>query len=288
MASAAVQTAGTDTVVITNAAKPPGGSAIVSSLARKESGPPAAPTVLLLHGFMGSTLDWVPVTAALARTRRCIAVDLPGHGATGAPADENLWTPPGCVAALANVLAAAGGGSVVGYSLGGRLALQLALEHPDVVAGAVIVSASPGIAGECGRGQRRTMDEGSARRLEHAGLEAFLEAWYRQPLFTMLREHPRFPEVLARRRRNDPQLLARSLRSMGTGVQRSLWADLSGTRTPLLFLAGELDQKFTDLAFEAVARCPRAEAVVLRGRGHALVEEDPEAVALETQRFLGN
>lgn len=259
---------------------------MTSTLASGSSGPPAAPAVLLLHGFMGSRSDWAPVAAALARTHRCIAVDLPGHGATGAPADENLWTPTGCVAALAGVLASEGGGSVVGYSLGGRLALQLAIEHPDVVARAVIISASPGIRGECGRAQRRNMDEGAARRLERDGLEAFLDEWYRQPLFAALREHPRFPAVLERRRRNDPALLARSLRAMGAGSQRSLWDDMRCLKTPLLLLAGERDGKFTDLAFDAVALCPPAEAVILRGHGHALVEEAPEAVADETAAFL--
>jgi 2-succinyl-6-hydroxy-2,4-cyclohexadiene-1-carboxylate synthase len=260
----------------------------MTPLAHEEHGPPGAPALLLLHGFMGSRRDWSPVTDMLRRTHRCIAVDLPGHGETGAPGDESLWTPDGCVAALAGVLRAAGGGSVVGYSLGGRLALQLAIEHPAVVARAVLVSASPGIAGECGRAQRRNADEGLARRLETQGLEPFLDEWYRLPLFAALREHPRFPEVLERRRRNDPRLLARSLRAMGAGVQRPLWGDLAGLRTPLLLLAGERDPKFTALAFNTVALCPLAEAVVLRGRGHALVEEDPEAVARETAAFLGD
>ena len=276
-------------------------SSIVSSLTFEESGPPTAPVVLFLHGFMGSRRDWAAVTAALARTHHCIAVDLPGHGETGDPGGASqqtasgsaapLWTPDGCVAALAGILAAAGvgagGGSVVGYSLGGRLALQLAIEHPDLVARAVIISASPGIAGEPARQARRDEDEQRAAGLETRGLEPFLADWYRLPLFAPLREHPRFPAVLERRRRNDPRLLARSLRSLGTGTQRSLWGDLPGLHTPLLFLAGERDPKFTTLAFDAVARCPRGEAVILRGRGHALVEEDPEAVAWETAGFLG-
>jgi 2-succinyl-6-hydroxy-2,4-cyclohexadiene-1-carboxylate synthase len=200
---------------------------------------------------------------------------------------ESLWTPDGCVAEIAGILAAAGGGSVVGYSLGGRLALQLAVEHPNLVARAVIVSASPGIADEGARRARRGEDELRACRLEKQGLETFLDDWYRQPLFASLREHPRFLEVLERRRRNDPRLLARSLRTMGTGRQRSLWGDLDGLRTPLLFLAGERDPKFTALALDAVALCRHAEAAILRGRGHALVEEDPEAVVRETLRFLG-
>lgn len=255
-------------------------------LACEECGPAGAPALLLLHGFMGSRGDWAPVIAKLAGSRRCIAVDLPGHGGTGAPADEKLWTPGGCVAALAALLAEHGGGVVAGYSLGGRLALQLAVEHPRVVTRAVIISGTPGIAGECGRGQRRNQDEGGARKLEKGGLEAFLEEWYRLPLFAALREHPRFPEVLAKRRRNDPLLLARSLREMGTGTQASLWEELPRTRMPLLFLAGERDEKYVDIAFDATARCPKGEAVVVRGRGHALAEEDPEAVAREIAGFL--
>jgi 2-succinyl-6-hydroxy-2,4-cyclohexadiene-1-carboxylate synthase len=255
-------------------------------IAFEESGPPDAPAVLLLHGFLGSRRDWDPVVAPLSRTHRCLAVDLPGHGETGAPVDESLWTPAGCVAALAALAEAHGGGAIAGYSLGGRLALQLAIDHPRAVKRAVILSGTPGIAGECGRGQRRNADEGLARRLEREGLDAFLEEWYRLPLFAALREHARFADVLERRRRNDPKLLARSLRTMGTGTQRSLWADLPALRVPLLLLAGERDEKFTDIAFDMAARCPKAEAVIVRGRGHALVEEDPEAVAREIAGFL--
>lgn len=335
----------------------------MSPLAFEVTGPPLAPAVLFLHGFMGSRRDWSAVAGALARTHRCIAVDLPGHGETGDPGNNALWTPEGCIAALADILASdvanvANGGnsgnsgnehhtnavtpanagvqehhnrshsqdfdvpqndgecqvldiskrpespsavacapsvkpvagrsgvSVVGYSLGGRLALQLAIEHPDLVARAVIISASPGIAAEPTRRTRRDEDEHRAHRLETLGLEPFLEDWYRQPLFTALRENPRFTEVLERRRRNDARLLARSLRSMGTGTQRSLWGDLPGLRTPLLFLAGERDATFTTITFDAVALCPRAEAVVLRGCGHALVEEEAAAVTGETTAFL--
>jgi len=258
----------------------------VSSLAVTECGSPAAPAVVFLHGFMGSARDWSPVVAVLARTHRCIMVDLPGHGATGAPADESLWRPDACAGAIADILAACGGGAVVGYSLGGRIALQTAIDHPGTVARAVIVSASPGIPDEAGRTARRGDDEHLACELETRGLEPFLDRWYRLPLFASLREHPSFLAVLERRRENDPRLLARSLRAMGTGAQRSLWDDLPGLRAPLLLLAGERDAKFTALALDAVALCPRGEAVVLRGRGHALVEEDPHAVAGETAAFL--
>lgn len=258
----------------------------MSALASEVTGPAVAPALLLIHGFLGSRRDWDPVVAALSGSHRCVAVDLPGHGETGAPAEETLWSPAGCVASLAAIVEAQGGGAVAGYSLGGRLALQLAVEHPGLVTSAVIVSATPGIADEEERRARRAADEERARRLETAGLDAFLDEWYRLQLFVPLREHPAFPDVLSRRRRNDPRLLARALRALGTGSQRFLGGELPGLRTPLLLLAGERDPKFTDIAFEVVARCPAAEAVVVRGRGHALVEEDPEAVAREIAGYL--
>lgn len=249
-------------------------------------GPAGAPAVLLLHGFLGSRRDWAPLAASLARTHRCLLVDLPGHGETGAPADQALWGSAACVAALAALLGAHGGGSVVGYSLGGRLALELLADWPGVLDRGVLISSGPGIPGEQERARRRSDDEARARRLESQGLDAFLDEWYRLSLFASLREHPRFPEVLARRRRGDARLLARSLRSMGAGTQRPLWSALPALRAPLLLLAGERDPKYADIAFDAVARCPRAEAVVVRGRGHALVEEDPEAVEREVRGFL--
>lgn len=260
----------------------------MSRLAFALSGPVSAPLLVLLHGFLGSRRDWIPVTALLPPGLRILACDLPGHGATGDPGPGPFWSLTGCAAKLARLIeqTAAGPATVVGYSLGGRLALHLAMEHPRQVAATVLVSASPGIADAAVREARRTDDEKLAQSLEQAGLTAFLDAWYRQPLFASLRAHPSFPDVLARRRENDPHLLVRSLRTMGSGSQRSLWEDLPRLQAPLLALAGERDPKFAAIAQALAEACGTAAARIVPGCGHALIEENPAGVAGEIVRFI--
>jgi 2-succinyl-6-hydroxy-2,4-cyclohexadiene-1-carboxylate synthase len=253
------------------------------------SGPPGAPVVVLLHGFLGSSADWDATVRLLAPRLRTLAVDLPGHGETAEPGEDDVWSMEGCAAAVAGLLDSHGvaRAAVAGYSLGGRVALHLAVRHPERVSRLVLLSASPGLADEAALAARREEDERRAARLEREGLEAFLADWYRQPLFAGLPGRPRFPDLLARRRRNDPLLLARSLRRMGLGAQRPLHGELGRLRMPLLILAGERDPKFVAIAGETAAACPGAEVRVLPGCSHALVEEAPEAVARELLRFLG-
>ena len=139
--------------------------------------------LLFLHGFMGSGRDWTETVEALPDCR-CILVDLPGHGlSAGCPA--GLYPMPETARALLAVLDDLGVGQCVpvGYSMGGRLALYLALTHPDRCRALVVESGSPGLASEQERENRRQWDEAKASELERQGLDAFLEAWYQQPLF---------------------------------------------------------------------------------------------------------
>jgi 2-succinyl-6-hydroxy-2,4-cyclohexadiene-1-carboxylate synthase len=252
------------------------------------TGSPRAPLLLFLHGFLGSARDWSPVTAALSSRFRCCAVDLPGHGETGGRVGDDLWGMEGCADALGRLIGelSADRAGVIGYSLGGRLALHLAARHPARVRGAVVVSASPGLADAEARASRRRDDELLAQRLEEEGLERFLDAWYRLPLFATLRSHPCFDDVRERRGRNDPRLLARSLRSMGLGSQAPLWQALPGLPVPLLLLVGAGDPKFTAIGRQVAEIAPGATLRIQPGRGHALVEEDPGAVAAEIAAFF--
>ena len=115
------------------------------------------PTVVFLHGFLGAAQDWDPLTAALSRGRRCLALDLPGHGASSvqpaAPDGEGSALSMEAVAgAVAALLEAEGAGEepvvLVGYSMGARLALHLAARHPALFSKVAVVSGTPGIAGE--------------------------------------------------------------------------------------------------------------------------------------------
>jgi 2-succinyl-6-hydroxy-2,4-cyclohexadiene-1-carboxylate synthase len=238
-----------------------------------------APALLLLHGFMGAADDWESVTAHLADDFRCIAVDLPGHGdAVGLP--DEAYTVEGTLAALVETLDALGAQvcHVVGYSMGGRLALLFALRHPERCARLVLESASPGLKTDAERAERRALDATRAADIE-ADFEGFLQRWYRMELFASLKDHPELrAAMVARRRRNRPEEVARSLRGFGTGQQPSLWEDLTALAVPTLAVAGSRDRTYADLAFEMAVVGPPLMPLVVR-TGHTVHAEQPALFA---------
>ena len=241
----------------------------------------AAVPVLLLHGFAQDHRCWGPLGDALAGRGRCLAVDAPGHGRSTCPADLDL---PGTAALLAQVVAATGGPvDVVGYSMGGRTALQLLVDHPGTVRRAVLVGATAGIADDAERAARAAQDDATAARLEEVGLAAFLDEWLAQPMFAGLPDWARFDDV---RRENAVAGLAASLRAAGTGSMSPLWDRLDRVAAPVLSLAGELDAKFCALGEQLAAALPHGELEVIPAAGHAAHLEQPDAVTAQVVAFL--
>jgi 2-succinyl-6-hydroxy-2,4-cyclohexadiene-1-carboxylate synthase len=252
------------------------------------SGDRRSSAVLLLHGFMGSSADWRGIVPALGDRALCIAVDLPGHGASlGLPPES--YTVEGATRAVIDTL---DGLEVdrpvaVGYSMGGRLALYLALRYPERCAGLFLESTSPGIESEEERKARRMTDEEKAQRLESGGFELFLDDWYRQPLFASLaRDDSLLARTIDARRRNDPGELAASLRGMGTGSQPSLWEELKGLAVPALAIAGGLDEKYARISSRMADISPRVEPAVIPGAGHNVHVEAPAEYVALLGRFL--
>ncbi len=245
--------------------------------------------VLFLHGFMGSSADWGEVMATLGDRTFRIAVDLPGHGASLKLAPDT-YTVEGAARAVIGILE---GLEVVrplvaGYSMGGRLALYLALRYPHRCAGLFLESASPGLENSSKRAARRAADESKAKRLESGDLEAFLGDWYRQPLFASLaRDEDLLRRTIEARRRNEPGELARSLRGMGTGSQPSLWGELEDLDVPALAVAGGLDGKYAGISSRMAGINPRIESAVIPGAGHAVHAEAPAEYGALLGRFVG-
>jgi 2-succinyl-6-hydroxy-2,4-cyclohexadiene-1-carboxylate synthase len=235
------------------------------------------PVVLFLHGFMGSSADWRDGMAAIGNLAFCIAFDLPGHGASLELAPE-VYTIEGSARAVIHTLDQLDieRPAMAGYSMGGRLALYLALRYPDRCAGLFLESASPGLQSAEERRARR------AERLESGDFEQFLSDWYGQPLFAPLaRDEDLLQQTIATRRRNDPVELARSLRGMGAGNQSSLWGELGGLAVPALAVAGELDEKYATISSCMATVNPRIESELVRGVGHNVHTEAPaEYVAM--------
>jgi 2-succinyl-6-hydroxy-2,4-cyclohexadiene-1-carboxylate synthase len=257
-------------------------------LSRKLFGSPENPDVLCLHGFMGSAADWQDVATAIGDRAFCIALDLPGHGGSLDLAPQ-AYTMEGTARAVVRTLddLKARRPVIVGYSMGGRLALYLALRHPERCAGLFLESASPGLESAGERAARREADQEKAKWLESGDFENFLRDWYRQPLFAPLaREAGLLRRTIEARRRNDPTELARLLRGMGTGSQPSLWQELEGLAVPALAVAGQLDGKYVGISSRMASISPKVEPVVIPGVGHDVHDEAPAQYAALLGRFL--
>jgi 2-succinyl-6-hydroxy-2,4-cyclohexadiene-1-carboxylate synthase len=252
------------------------------------SGDRLSPTVLFLHGFMGSSADWRRAMVAIGDRTFCIATDLPGHGASlGLPPDT--YTINGATRAVIGTLdeLEVVRTVVAGYSMGGRLALYFALRYPERCAGLFLESASPGLESAGERAARRAADESKAKRLESDDFRTFLRDWYSQPLFASLAQDENLlRRTIEARRRNDPSELARSLRGMGTGSQPSLWVELERLAVPALAIAGELDDKYARISSRMANISPRIESAVVPRAGHTVHAEAPAEYVALLGRFV--
>lgn len=241
------------------------------------AGSPDQPAVLFLHGFMGRGMDWAPIIEAVQDRAYCIAVDLPGHGAS-VDLPKEAYTMAAAAQHLTRVLDEEDipRCRVVGYSMGGRTALYFALTHPDRCARLLLESASPGLRTEAERAARQHVDRRRAERIA-TDFDAFLRDWYRMPLFASLAQHDLVDAMVQRRRPNDPAELGKSLQGMGTGAQPSLWERIPSLRISTRALIGALDHKYVRLTRGMTALNPRIQSILVPGAGHTVHAERPDA-----------
>jgi 2-succinyl-6-hydroxy-2,4-cyclohexadiene-1-carboxylate synthase len=218
---------------------------------------------VFVHGFTQAATSWDPVVDELGPEIEPVALDVP---------DDLDFV------ATAHALGDAGGtATYVGYSMGGRLCLRLALDRPDLVRELVLVSASPGIADPVERAARRDADDALARDVERDGVDAFLDRWLAQPLFASL------PRALAgvdeRRRANTVARLTHQLRALGQGAQEPLWDRLSELRIPVRIIVGSEDSKYCDIGSAMSRSIADAVLVAVSPAGHAVHLEHPSSVA---------
>jgi 2-succinyl-6-hydroxy-2,4-cyclohexadiene-1-carboxylate synthase len=229
---------------------------------------------VLVHGFTQTGRSWTAVADHLAADHEVVAVDAPGHGGSGAVAAD---LPDGAV-----LLGATGGrATYVGYSMGGRLCLHVAVSRPDLVERLVLVSATAGMDDPGERRNRRDADVALAETIERDGLDSFLQRWVAQPLFAGLPD----PD-LDDRRRNTVAGLATSLRLAGTGTQEPLWTRLPDLAMPVLLVAGADDPKFVAAAERMSGLLPHPTLEVIAGAGHTAHLEQPAAFLAVLTRWL--
>ncbi len=230
-------------------------------------------SVVLLHGFTQTGASWRPVIAELGERYRALAPDLRGHGRSSGARPVSFEGVVGDVAAFAPERFV-----LVGYSMGGRIALHVALAHPERVTRLVLLGATAGIEDAGERAERRAADERLAAEVEREGVEAFVRRWAAQPLFA---DQPAELTAAAHvdRLRNTAGGLAAALRGIGTGAMAPLWSHLPELTMPVVALAGERDERFRALAERIAAAVPRGEHAVIPAAGHAAHLEAPAEVA---------
>ncbi len=250
-------------------------------------GNPSQPAILFLHGFMGDCHEFDGAIARLSHQFYCLALDLPGHGKTQTAPDDQHYTITHTADGLIQFLERCGIQPcfLVGYSMGGRLALYLTLHFPNFFLKTVLESASPGLKTQAEREQRLLKDLNLAKALE-ADFPAFLTHWYEQPLFSALRHDLGFEKLLMQRLQNTPSHLAQSLRNLSTGRQPSLWDHLHHNTIPIQLLVGELDQKFIEINTQMSQIGTLMQLDVVSQCSHNIHIENPRIFSEHIQNFL--
>jgi 2-succinyl-6-hydroxy-2,4-cyclohexadiene-1-carboxylate synthase len=223
--------------------------------------------LVLVHGFTQNRNCWGTVASALEIDHEVVRVDAPGHGKSS-DVRGDLWS------GARQIADRGGGATYVGYSMGARFVLHVALARPEVVHGAVLIGGTGGIDDASARAERRRRDASLAEQLERDGLEPFLDAWLAQPLFAGLSDEAQFRHA---RSENTVEGLADSLRRAGTGSQEPLWSRLVALDMPVLVVAGAKDDKFSAEA-QRLTKCIGANATMhlVPGAGHTAHLEQPD------------
>jgi len=243
-------------------------------------GRPTNPSIVFLHGFLGAGSDWGEIAGPLAEDYFCVCPDLPGHGANiTRDFDAQLSIPQLALElrALCDVLGL-NAPIVVGYSLGGRVALAAAVQHPQFMRALMLESTSAGLDIEAERQARASTDDARAAVLLADGIAAFMRKWYAAPLFESLQMRPQLlAKLQAARICNDARWMGKVMSELSPGRAASVWAELPSVRLRTLLLAGALDVRYTESAQRMCAAMPNAICTVVADAGHNVHLEQPTA-----------
>lgn len=248
--------------------------------------------LILLHGFTGDWSTWTSFFDKWGSHSRLIVPDIIGHGETESPEELGLYQIESMANSLNTILEKTGVDQVdlLGYSMGGRLALTFALLFPNRVRKLILESASPGLKTESEREVRRMNDAKLANFIVDKGLKSFVDYWEDISLFQTMKRLPASVKNKIREQRlmNSPLGLKNSLLGMGTGSQPSWWKQLDQLSCDVLLLTGSEDQKFCRIAEEMAVRLKKATWRVVGNSGHAIHVEEPEKFGTIVSDFLSN
>ena len=245
---------------------------------------------VVLHGFTGSAEAMAPISEPLAAGRRVLAVDLVGHGQSSSPDTVSAYTLDAVVDRLSSLLAEAGPAQfdLLGYSMGGRVALTFAARNHQRIRKLVLISSTAGLESSDARRERAAADRELAATIEADGVEAFIDKWQELPLFATQQRLPGSVKARIRAGRlgSSATGLANSLRGSGTGEMAPLWEALPELATPTLVVVGSLDERYVAIGQRLSASLPNSRLQVVPDVGHAVHLEAPDVCAELVGEFL--
>lgn len=249
-----------------------------------------APAVILLHGFTGDYTTWNSLCGALKDSFRVIAIDLLGHGKTDSPSTPERYEMEHAANDIVQLmdLLRIDHAHLLGYSMGGRLALGVAARYPTRIKSLLLESSSPGLKAEGEKEARIRSDESLATRILEEGIDSFIDYWENIPLFQTQRKLPGpvQEKIRDQRLQNNPVGLANSLKGFGTGKQPSLWQYLDKQQIPVLLMCGSLDRKFCNISEEMDCLLPESTIIEFNQSGHTIHVEEPEKFDTIVKEFL--
>lgn len=255
---------------------------------RPETGLKGILPVVMLHGFAGSSGSFSHIAPGL--NRPVIAIDLLGHGGTTPVTDPARYHVERQLEDLAHILSGETSGyHLLGYSMGGRLAMRMALNRPTGLKSLIIESSSPGITGVSEREQRMIRDRQLAERIR-SDIHAFFAGWNRLPLFQSPQDAPAsirktFEKLQLQ---NNPAALAANLEGFGAGNLNPVHQELTSINVPFAAITGALDHTYTDLWSGLSHTVPSLQHIVVTGAGHRVHLDKPDAYIQQLNQFLTN
>jgi len=249
----------------------------------------AQQTLVALHGFTGSTATWRNLAKTLPNVR-VVAIDCIGHGQTAIPSHIGRFSMHEQIQDLEEVFEQLQlkQFTLLGYSMGGRIALSYALSCPDCIEKLILESASPGLRTSQERSERCERDNALAEKIIDNGLRSFVNAWENIPLFESQKRLPHSVQqaIQAERLSQKEEGLAGSLRGIGTGIQPSNWISMAELECPVLLITGSLDEKFCKIALEMKALLKNVKHKIVNDAGHAIHVENPAEFATIVEEYL--
>ncbi|BBS11249.1 TPA: 2-succinyl-6-hydroxy-2,4-cyclohexadiene-1-carboxylate synthase [Klebsiella aerogenes] len=245
-----------------------------------ESCQPGYPWLVFLHGFSGDRDEWRTVGEAFPAWPR-LYLDLPGHGGSADIAVDGFTGVSELLQATLNSYNILDYW-LVGYSLGGRVAMNFACQPRAGLRGLIVEGGHPGLQDEASRQARLINDSAWAERFRREPLAQVFADWYQQPVFASLDAAQR-ASLVALRRRNNGATLAAMLEATSLARQADLRPSLQARDFPFHYLCGERDAKF-----RAIAQALAADIHIIHHAGHNAHRDNPAAVIACLAQFLAS